>query len=60
MTENRDNISKVDFDSIAAMMCGEELTDSQKKDVEQFNKEYEQEKLNKIVTVQEILENTYK
>ncbi len=37
-----DICNNINFDSVAAMLCGEELTDEQKKDVEQFNQAYDE------------------
>lgn len=31
----------LDYSSIAAKLCGQELTDQQKKDVEEFNEQYD-------------------
>lgn len=41
MDENKR--SEINFDSIAAMMCGQKLTEDQKKDVEEFNRQYDKE-----------------
>ncbi len=35
---------KIDFNAIGAMLCGDELTEAQKKEVEKFKEEYDETK----------------
>ncbi len=35
---------EINFNSISAMLCGDELTDEQKRDIEAFNNEYDNAK----------------
>jgi hypothetical protein len=43
------NVENINFSSIGAMLCSKELTKEQEKDVEAFNKEYEEAHSRKII-----------
>ena len=48
------NVENINFSSIGAMLCGKELTKDQERDVEAFNKEYEEAHDQKIIIKEEV------